>query len=212
MGIFNEFVTRADALADETFTEYAVTKRRFEAAEKQRAATPVKSGLVSAEYAARAAKIEADFLAAKQKFEAVKRGLPEKSRQMQAIREDFVAAVDDCFAADPAKLDKSTLALLESGILKPGEYERLMANAEKDENFTMMRLIAAKAAEAADKAPTREGEAILKAVAMRGRNADGADYVKAFDAGVVGIFERCLKNPSMYSYWDKLVQPARDAL
>ena len=26
MGTFNEFVTRADALADETFTEYTVTK------------------------------------------------------------------------------------------------------------------------------------------------------------------------------------------
>lgn len=212
MGAFNEFVTRADALADETFTEYTVTKRRFEAAEKQRAATPVKHGLVSAEFAVRAARAEANYLEAKEKFEAVKRGLPEKSRQMQAIREDFVAAVSDHFAADPAKMDMAAIALMDSGILKPGEYERLMANAERDENYTMIRLIAAKAAEAADKAPTREGEAILKAVAMRGRNSDGADYVKAFDAGVVGIFERCLKNPSMYAYWDKLVQPARDAL
>ena len=212
MGNFSEFVTRADALADETFTEYTVTKRRFEAAEKQRAATPVKHGLVSAEYAARAARAEADFLTAKEKFEAVKRGLPEKSRQMEKIRTEFVAAVDDFFAADPAKLDKATLALLESGILKPGQYERLMASAEKDENFTMIRLIAAKAAEVADKAPTREGEAILKAVAMRGRNADGADYIKAFDVGVVSLFERCLKNPSLYSSWDKLMQPVRDAL
>ena len=212
MGNFSEFVTRADALADETFTEYTVTKRRLEAAERKKAETPVKSGLVSAEYAVRAAKAEADFLAAKEKFETVKRGLPEKGRQMQAIREDFVAAVDSRFAADPAKLDKATLALLESGILKPGEYERLMASAEKDENFTMMRLIAAKAAEVADKAPTREGEAILKAVAMRGRNVDGSDYIRAFDEGVVSLFERCLKNPSLYSHWDKLMQPVRDAL
>ena len=212
MGAFNEFVTRADALADEVFTEYTVTKRRFEAAERKKAETPVKSGLVSAEYAARAAKIEADYLAAKQKFETVKRGLPEKSRQMQAIREDFVAAVDSHFAADPAKLDRATIVLLDSGILKPAEFEKLMVNAEKDENHTMIRLIAAKAAEAADKAPTREGEAILKAVAVRGRNADGGDYIRAFDAGVVGVFQRCLKNPSLYEYWDKLVQPVRDAL
>lgn len=212
MGNFSEFVERADALAAETFDEYRVTKRRFEAAEKQRAATPVKSGLVSAEYAARAARAEADFLTAKEKFEAVKRGLPEKSRQLSAIREDFIAAVSNRFAADPAKLDKETLFLLDSGILKPHEYEMLMANAEKDENYTMIRLIAAKAAEVADKAPTREGEATLKAVAMRGRNADGADYIKAFDAGVVSLFERCLKNPSLYSSWDMLMQPVRDAL
>ena len=32
MGNFSEFVARADALADESFTEYTVTKRRFEAA------------------------------------------------------------------------------------------------------------------------------------------------------------------------------------
>lgn len=212
MGTFNEFVTRADALADEVFTEYTVTKRRLEAAERKKAETPVKSGLVSAEYAVRAARAEADFLTAKEKFEAVKRGLPEKSRQMQAIREDFVAAVDNRFAVDPAKLDKATLVLLDSGILRPSEYEKLMANAEKDENFTMMRLIAAKAAEVADKAPTREGEAILKAVAMRGRNADGGDFIRAFDAGVVGLFSRCLRNPALYSSWDKLMQPVRDAL
>ena len=212
MGNFSEFVERADALAAETFDEYRVTKRRFEAAEKQRAATPVKSGLVSAGYAVRAAKAEADYLEAKEKYETVKRGLPEKSRQMQAVRADFVAAVNDHFAADPAKLDKATIALLDSNILKPYEYERLMASAEKDENFTMIRLIAAKAAEVADKAPTREGEAILKAVAMRGRNADGADYIRAFDNCVVSLFERCLRNPSLYSSWDMLMQPVRDAL
>ena len=212
MGAFNKFVTRADALADETFTEYTVTKRRFEAAERKKAETPVKSGLVSAEYAVRAAKAEADYLEAKEKFETVKRGLSEKSREMAAIRADFVAAVDSHFAADPAKLDKGTLVLLDSGILRPSEYEKLMANAEKNENFTMMRLIAAKAAEVADKAPTREGEAILKAVAMRGRNADGDDFIRAFDAGVVSLFSRCLRNPALYSSWDKLMQPVRDAL
>lgn len=212
MGTFNEFVTRADALADETFTEYTVTKRRFEAADKQRAATPVKHGLVSAEYAVRAARAEANYLEAKEKYETVKRSLPEKSRQMAAIRADFVAAVDSHFAADPAKLDKETIALLDSGILKPHEYERLMASAERDGNFTMMRLVAAKAGEMADKAPTREGEAILKAVALRGRNVDGSDYIRAFDVGVVALFERCLKNPSLYSSWDMLMQPVRDAL
>ena len=97
-------------------------------------------------------------------------------------------------------------------ILKPHEYERLMDRAEKDGNYTTMRIIASKAAEMADKAPTREGEATLKAVAMRGRNADGADYIKAFDVGVVSLFERCLKNPSLYSSWDMLMQPVRDAL
>ena len=212
MGTFNEFVTRADALAAETFDEYRVTKRRFEAAEKQRAATPVKSGLVSAEYAARAARAEADYLEAQKKYETVKRGLHEKSSQMAAIRKDFVAAVNDHFAADPAKLDKATIALLDSNILKPHEYERLMASAERDGNFTMMRLVAAKAGEMADKAPTREGEAILKAVALRGRNVDGSDYIRAFDVGVVALFERCLKNPSLYSSWDMLMQPVRDAL
>ena len=212
MGNFSEFVERADALADETFTEYTVTKRRFEAAERKKAETPVKSGLVSAEYAVRAAKAEADYLEAKEKFETVKRGLSEKSREMAAIRADFVAAVDSHFAADPAKLDKGTLVLLDSGILRPSEYEKLMANAEKNENFTMMRFIAAKAAEVADKAPTREGEAILKAVAMRGRNADRDDFIRAFDAGVVSLFSRCLRNPALYSSWDKLMQPMRYAL
>ena len=212
MGNFSEFVARADALADETFTEYKVMETRFKAAESKRAATPVRHGIVNAEYAAKAARAEADYLEAQKKYETVKRGLHEKSSQMAAIRNDFVAAVNDHFAADPSKLDKETLALLDSGILKPHEYERLMDRAEKDGNYTTMRIIASKAAEMADKAPTREGEATLKAVAMRGRNADGADYIRAFDVGVASLFEHCLKNPSLYSSWDKLMQPVRDAL
>lgn len=56
------------------------------------------------------------------------------------------------------------------------------------------------------------GQTLLKAVAMRGRNADGADYIRAFDVGVASLFERCLKNPSLYSSWDMLMQPVRDAL
>ena len=147
MGNFSEFVARADALADETFTEYKVMETRFKAAESKRAATPVRHGIVNAEYAAKAARAEADYLEAQKKYETVKRSLYEKSSQMAAIRKDFVAAVNNHFAADPAKMDMAAIALMDSGIMKPHEYAKLMESAEKAGNYTMIRMIAAKAGE-----------------------------------------------------------------
>lgn len=211
MGNFSEFVTRADALADETFTEYKVMETRFKAAESKRAATPVRHGIVNAEYAAKAARAEADYLEAQKKYETVKRSLYEKSSQMAAIRKDFVAAVNNHFAADPAKMDMAAIALMDSGIMKPHEYAKLMESAEKAGNYTMIRMIAAKAGEMVDKATTNEAASIYKSLALRGRSVDGSDYVQAFDS-VVYLFDRCLKNPSLYSKWDELVQPVRDAL
>ena len=164
-----------------------------------------------AEYAAKAARAEADYLEAQKKYETVKRGLHEKSSQMAAIRKDFVAAVNDHFAEDPAKMDMAALALMDSGIMKPNEYAKLMEGAEKAGNYTMIRMIAARAGAMVDKATTNEAASIYKALALRGRSVDGSDYIRAFD-GVVSLFDRCLKNPSLYNSWDKLVQPVRDAM
>ena len=211
MGNFSEFVARADALADETFTEFKVMETRFKAAESKRAATPVRHGIVNAEYAAKAARAEADYLEAQKKYETVKRSLYEKSSQMAAIRKDFVAAVNNHFAADPAKMDMAAIALMDSGIMKPHEYAKLMEGAEKAGNYTMIRMIAARAGAMVDKATTNEAASIYKALALRGRSVDGSDYIRAFD-GVVSLFDRCLKNPSLYNSWDKLVQPVRDAM
>lgn len=211
MGNFSEFVTRADALADETFTEYKVMETRFKAAEKKRHDTPVRHGIVNADYAAKAARAEADYLEAQKNYDTVKRGLYEKSKQMAAIRNEFVAAVDKHFAADPAKMDMAAITLMDSGIMKPHEYAKLMDEAIRSGNYTMQRLIAAKAGEMADKAKSDEAARGYKAVFLRGRNVDGSEYVQAFD-NVVFLFDRCLKNPSLYTKWDELVQPVRDAL
>lgn len=211
MGNFSEFVTRADALADETFTEYKVMETRFKAAEKKRHDTPVRHGMVTADYAAKAARAEADYLDAQKNYDAVKRKLYEKSTQMAAIRNDLIAAVDKHFAADPAKMDMAAIALMDSGIMKPHEYSKLMDEAVRSGNFTMQRLIAAKAGEMVDKAKTDEAARGYKAVFLRGRNVDGTEYVQAFDT-VVYLFDRCLKNPGLYAKWDELVQPVRDAL
>ncbi len=211
MGNFSEFVARADALADETFTEYKVMETRYRTAEKKRHDTPVRHGMVTADYAAKAARAEADYMEAQKNYDTVKRGLYEKSKQMEAIRNEFVAAVDKHFAADPAKMDMAAISLMDSGIMKPHEYANLMNEAIRTGNFTMQRLIAAKAGEMVDKAKTDEAARGYKAVFLRGRNVDGSEYVQAFDS-VVFLFDRCIKNPSLYSKWDELVQPVRDAL
>ena len=108
-------------------------------------------------------------------------------------------------------MDMAAIALMDSGIMKPHEYAKLMDEAVRSGNFTMQRLIAAKAGEMADKAKTDEAARGYNAVFLRGRNVDGSEYVQAFDT-VVYLFDRCLKNPGLYAKWDELVQPVRDAL
>lgn len=206
-----------EALARETFTELMAKKEAYDKAESRKRDFPQRGGLVNADYQAKAARAQADFLEAQEAWRATQRNLPGRAlEQLAAIRRDYEKEMTKRFAVDPAKLDTASLELLKSGIMKPGEYSAMFNRAAQDGNITMTRMIAKYAAEAAEAAAKKYGENSPQARELRmigySGNLDPAkDCMNTFD-GVTEIFRRTVDNPAMISHWDELTTQLLDML
>ena len=203
MSEFNHFIRQINDIAAEAFKEYTAAETAYKNAESKKNAFPRRNGL-GADYAAKSARAEADYaeaLAAFDKFR--KNGFYSYRQRMNEVRKEFVAAVESHFTADPAALDMATLELLKSGILKPAEYNRLMDKAINDSNHTMARMIGQYAKAAAENAGDRDTATALRSVSYKSNGMNGSNYVEAFDF-VTGLYDRCSRNPALYSKWDEL--------
>ena len=204
MSKFNTYIRQINDIAAEAFKEYTAAQDAYKSAESKKNAYPRKNGL-GAEYNAKSARYEADFEEAKATLEAFKRnGFYNHRKRMDEVRKEFVAAVESHFTADPAALDMATLELLKSGILKPAEYNRLMDKAINDSNHTMARMIGQYAKAAAENAGDRDTATALRSVSYKSNGMNGSNYVEAFDF-VTGLYDRCSRNPALYSKWGELV-------
>ena len=203
MSKFNTYIRQINDIAAEAFAEYNAAKNAVDAAESKRTAYPRKNGL-GAEYNAKSARYEADYQEVKATLEAFKRnGFYNHRKRMDEVRNAFIAEIGSAFAADPAQLDMATLELMKSGILNASEYSRLMDKAINDGNHTMARMIAQHAKAAADSTDDREDAAAFRAVAYKGNSMNGNNYIEAFDF-VTSLYDRCSRNPALYSKWDEL--------
>ena len=203
MSRFNEYARKADAYAKAVFEEYAAAESKLKAAESKRNAYPRKNGL-GYEYDAKAARYEAEYVEAKAEYEKLRRDMRDyKIDGIRSIRKDLEASVSNAFAADPKMLDAATLELLKSGIMSASEYNRLMDKAAAENNPTMVRVIAKYAKDRADSMENQTEARAFKAVAYKGNNANGNDYLQAFDY-LGECFARCMRNPAMIREWDNL--------
>lgn len=203
MSKFNHFIRQINDIAAEAFKEYAAAETAYKNAESKKNAYPRKNGL-GYEYDAKSARYAAEYaeaLAAYDKFR--KNGFYNYRKRMDEVRKEFVAAVESHFTADPAALDMATLELLKSGILKPAEYNRLMDKAINDNNHTMARMIGQHAKAAAENTTDRDTATALRSVSYKSNGMNGSNYVEAFDF-VTGLYDRCSRNPALYSKWDEL--------
>ena len=203
MSEFNHFIRQINDIAAEAFKEYTALETAYKNAENKKNAFPRRNGL-GADYTAKSARAEADYaeaLAAFDKFR--KNGFYSYRQRMNEVRKEFVAAVESHFTADPAALDMATLELLKSGILKPAEYNRLMDKAINDSNHTMARMIGQYAKAAAENAGDRDTATALRSVSYKSNGMNGSNYVEAFDF-VTSLYDRCSRNPALYSKWDEL--------
>lgn len=203
MSEFNHFIRQINDIAAEAFKEYTALETAYKNAESKKNAFPRRNGL-GADYAAKSSRAEADYaeaLAAFDKFR--KNGFYSYRQRMNEVRKEFVAAVESHFTADPAALDMATLELLKSGILKPAEYNRLMDKAINDSNHTMARMIGQYAKAAAENAGDRDTATALRSVSYKSNGMNGSNYVEAFDF-VTGLYDRCSRNPALYSKWGEL--------
>jgi hypothetical protein len=199
-------------LAESVFDEIQRTEKAYYDAERRRNETPQRHGFVDAEYNARAMRAEADYLAARDAYNKMRRNLPENTRsRLAALRREYAQEVGQAFAVDPSKLDTASMELLKSGIMKPGEYTAMMEAAKKAGNVTMVRIIAKYAAEAAEDVAKKYGEGDqkareLRAVGYAGNIDPSAAALETFDH-VGEILNRCANNSRMIAHWDELAGP-----
>lgn len=148
---------------------------------------------------------------ARQAFQKVRKARFSVMDAAKQIRQELVSDVQAAFLADPAQVDTNTMRLIDSGILKAADYEKLFNDAQAAGNTTMSRLIARAAGNLAKTAEGNDRVA-LNMLAHKAESLDGnADLnadIKAFDESVfslsLGIGDKEIgrtENMDTVAYW-----------
>lgn len=221
MSKFAKYAAQADVAAKKILQEMQAAEAAFEAARKAKENGPrIHAGAygLDAQEVAKAARLETDYQETKAAFDRARRYLPEKGeRELRAIRAELAGAIDSAYTIDPALVDAATLELMKSGICVGRDYEKLMADAERKGNTTMIRLIADHAGKAyeaayakAEKDPYGQRDdvelGLLHKISRTGQGATEKNLLEAFDA-MTYTFQRSVNNTAMIGDWDGLVGP-----
>ena len=211
MSKFNTYARQIDQIAQTAFGAYQKAEAALHDAEERVRQYPERGGLVSDDYRAKAARAAADLIEAQKAMKAAKDGLQGHDGEIANLRRELAADIDRAYSADPAQLDHDTITLLESGILRPGEYTRLLKNAQEAGNTTMQRLIgkyAGDRAEAEAKAGGQYGDDVreLRQVYHASKQTTGAEHLERFDY-LTEVFNRGANTPALAGLpdrWSKL--------
>ena len=208
MSKFNSYARKVNDIATAAFEEYRKTEQAYKKAEEQARQYPQRMGMIDAQYAAKSARAQADFLEAKEAYRKAKGVLESHKSEIAALRKELIAELDDHYAADPAALDGSTLELLKSGILNGSEYAKLLNEAKAANNPTMVRMIGKYAADAAAARGEKYGQndeqaRTLRAISYTANQNNGNDTLQAFDL-MSDVYSRSVNNPGMIDHWGEL--------
>lgn len=119
--------------------------------------------------------------------------------QIQDYRKTLSAELDNVYAVEAAQVDPNVVTLLNSGICKTADYEKLYQQAKASGNTTMCRLIAKSAVDYAEKAPDDASSSALNAIYADSENAK-RDDMRHYDEYCYAL-KRATGNPeSIYRY------------
>lgn len=209
MSNFNSYARKLDAIAKTAFEEYKKAEATYKKAEAKAKEYPPRNGYIDADYAAKQARAQADFLEAKAAFENTRRNFGKaQAPAIKELRNELAEAVQTTYSIDPAQLDNNTLELLKSGIMTASEYAKLMSDAQAAGNPTMVRMIAKYAEDAAAKVGEKYGQSdeqakALRNVAYQSKAYTGSAYLETFDS-MADAFNRCAHNAAMIDHWNEL--------
>ncbi len=215
MSTFNVYARELDTVARDAFKELSEAKTALDRATEKRDAYPEKHGIVNAEYAAKAARAKANFVEARDKYDVLRRSLPESCNgKTKEIRERLEKSLAAHYEKKPEAIDANALALLQSGVLRPDDYANLFNRYVKESNFTMLALVGKCAADAAIPIAERDGanapDAVqLRVIAANAKTYNGNAYREAFDY-LADTLNRTMKNTSMIPHWDELTAETVD--
>lgn len=115
---------------------------------------------------------------ARQAFQTVRKARFAVLDKAKKIRQELETDVQAAFLADPEQVDNNVLRLIDSGILKAADYEKLFNDAQAAGNTTMCRLIAAAAGNLAKTAEGNDRVA-LNMLTHRAESLDGNGNLNA---------------------------------
>ncbi len=212
MSKFNKYYKKVDEIARKEFKQYRDAQAELKAAKEVVDNYPeyhvgMSRDRNTPQYTLKVALAKANLDIAKEEMRKAQMNLGSHVKEFANIREELAADIESSYAADPAKLDASTVELLKSGILKTNDYKSIMDKAIQAENLTMMRIISKYVSEAAEEEGKRYGESSPNAIALRNiaysaKDIDGSEYLKAFDA-MTDVYSRATRNDAMMNYWEQ---------
>ena len=156
--------------------------------------------------------MEADALVkrAQEQRHNFRMGVYKLEQKADALVDEYAKHLDDRYAVNPEQVDMRIVTLMNSGIMKPADYEHLYIEAEKAGNVTMMRLIGQQADKASKDYDGKDGVR-LSGIAIHSREIAGGEELKGYQE-CVSVFKRCLNNPSLIPEWESLVGDALEEL
>ncbi len=223
MGKYKSYAERFDVIAKKNFEAYQAAEKRLKAAADQRSKNPVRSGWgVTLEQRIEAQKAAMAYDEAYEAFKQAKQALTASLSDVSKLHQELQTQLDKDLMADPAKLDGSTVALLQSGICSPKEIAAMYDQAEQAGNTTLQRYIGQFAAneearirsKSMDVSAKTESRIILSSVAEKGKRANGLqDHPAMIGFNTMKFaYERCTANPALMTYWDELTENPKEAM
>ena len=203
MSKYNSYAKRVNDIARGAFAEYNTALEAFNTAKKAYTSHPyvgMTTGAISAENAASLARAKADYLMAQTVLDAAKNKLQSGKESIRGIQREFVDALEKDVRIDPSKLDMGTLEILKSGIVRPEEYSKLIA--DNANNPTMIRMIASYAKKDSENVIEKSAKFTLLRAIEESKNASGDAYRESFD-NLCGTYDHCANNPLMIGHWEE---------
>lgn len=212
MSKFNHYAVDADRIAKEAFKEYRKAETALENAEQKVKEYPEIFGQAqSDEYRMNSAMAKADLLKAQDGLKIAQAVFRNHMNELNDMRANLVKAIETEYGVTPSDVDQNTMELLKSGMLTAKDFERLMENAKKSGNHTMVHMIAKYAGEKAEKeelddivndVPSADVQ-LLQSISHEGNMDNGQEILNQFDV-LLYAFDKTSQNPVMIDDWSEL--------
>lgn len=209
MSMFNRFAVDADLLAKKAFKEYRKAETALENAEQKVKEYPEIFGQAqSDEYRMNSTVAKADLLKAQDGLKIAQAAFRNHMNELNDMRKDLVKAIETEYGVTPSDVDQNTMELLKSGLLTAKDFERLMENAKKSGNHTMVHMIAKYAGEKAeiDRRENNDLSAdgmLFESISHEGNMDNGQEILNQFDV-LLYAFDKTTQNPLMIDDWGVL--------
>lgn len=224
MSVFNLFAVELDDCVKEYMTRYdannkkvkdidaAISERENELRKLRTERNQQDADIVQGEIA----RLQLDRKDAKAELDAIVKDNKSVSDCLKDIQTRLEKAIDEKFCADPSQVDQNTITLINAGLLRVSEYERLALKAEKEGNITMVRIIGSAASESSNNESDPIKKTRLRNLANYAARYDGRGYLDIFTSLVQTAKLACgdpssinrehrSPNPLFYKHWEELV-------